>query len=97
MDAATWIAENWAAAGRQCHIDAVMQQVAEHKGCGTMGGSGKASCGSGAGQDDLPHRNLGEGQEPSLLQRRGASSLCAHACRRRAGLQHPMQLLQSQI
>ncbi len=30
-----------------------MQQVAEHKGCGTHGGSGKASCGSGAGQNDL--------------------------------------------
>jgi nitrogen fixation protein NifB len=35
-------------------IDAVMQQVAEHKGCGTSGGSGKASCGSGAGENDLP-------------------------------------------
>ncbi|TWB39171.1 nitrogen fixation protein NifB [Nitrospirillum pindoramense] len=35
-------------------IDAVMQQVAEHKGCGTQGGSGKASCGSAAGQGDLP-------------------------------------------
>lgn len=32
----------------------VLQQVAEHKGCGTSGGSGKASCGSGAGQNDLP-------------------------------------------
>jgi len=35
-------------------MDAVMQQVAEHKGCGTSGGSGKASCGSGAGENDLP-------------------------------------------
>jgi nitrogen fixation protein NifB len=35
-------------------IDEVMQQVAEHKGCGTEGGSGKASCGSGAGENDLP-------------------------------------------
>jgi nitrogen fixation protein NifB len=35
-------------------LDAVLQQVAEHKGCGTQGGSGKASCGSGAGQGDLP-------------------------------------------
>ena len=31
----------------------VMQQVAEQKGCGTKGGSGKASCGSAAGQSDL--------------------------------------------
>jgi nitrogen fixation protein NifB len=35
-------------------IDDVMQQMADHKGCGTKGGSGKASCGSGAGQGDLP-------------------------------------------
>ena len=32
---------------------AVMQQIAEVKGCGTKGGSGKASCGSGAGANDL--------------------------------------------
>ncbi len=31
-----------------------MQQTAEHKGCGTSGGAGKASCGSGAGANDLP-------------------------------------------
>lgn len=31
----------------------VMQTIAEHKGCGTAGGSGKASCGSSAGQGDL--------------------------------------------
>ncbi len=31
----------------------IMQRVAEHKGCGTHGASGKASCGSGAGQNDL--------------------------------------------
>jgi len=35
-------------------IDDIMQKVAEHKGCGTSGGSGKASCGSGAGENDLP-------------------------------------------
>ena len=35
-------------------MDEVMQQMAEHKGCGTSGGSGKASCGSGAGSGDLP-------------------------------------------
>jgi nitrogen fixation protein NifB len=34
--------------------DEIMQQIAEHKGCGTSGGSGKASCGSGAGESDLP-------------------------------------------
>jgi nitrogen fixation protein NifB len=35
-------------------LDQVMQKIAEHKGCGTHGGSGKASCGSGAGQGDMP-------------------------------------------
>ncbi len=35
-------------------IDDTMQQIAEHKGCGTKGGGGKASCGSSAGQGDLP-------------------------------------------
>jgi len=35
-------------------LDGVMQTIAEHKGCGTSGGSGKASCGSAAGQGDLP-------------------------------------------
>jgi nitrogen fixation protein NifB len=35
-------------------VDQIMQQVAEHKGCGTSGGSGKASCGTGAGENDLP-------------------------------------------
>ena len=34
-------------------LDDVLQKIAEHKGCGTSGGSGKASCGSGAGQGDL--------------------------------------------
>jgi nitrogen fixation protein NifB len=36
------------------NIEAVMQQVAEHKGCGTTGGSGKASCGSSDGPEDMP-------------------------------------------
>ena len=36
------------------NVDEIMQKVAEHKGCGTSGGSGKASCGSGAGENDLP-------------------------------------------
>jgi len=31
-----------------------MQQSADYKGCGTSGGAGKASCGSGAGANDLP-------------------------------------------
>ena len=35
-------------------LDEVLQKIAGHKGCGTSGGSGKASCGSGAGQGDLP-------------------------------------------
>jgi nitrogen fixation protein NifB len=33
--------------------ETLMQQIADHKGCGTSGGSGKASCGSAAGQGDL--------------------------------------------
>jgi len=35
-------------------LDQIMQQIAEHKGCGTSGASGKASCGSGAGSGDMP-------------------------------------------
>ena len=35
-------------------LDALMQKIAEHKGCGSSGGAGKASCGSAAGQGDLP-------------------------------------------
>jgi nitrogen fixation protein NifB len=35
-------------------LDEIMQKIAEHKGCGTSGGSGRASCGSGAGVNDLP-------------------------------------------
>src|SRR5258708_19959356 len=35
-------------------LDDLLQKTAEHKGCGTQGGSGKASCGSAAGQGDLP-------------------------------------------
>ncbi len=34
-------------------VDDIMQKIAEHKGCGTSGGSGKASCGTGAGENDL--------------------------------------------
>ena len=41
--------------------------------------------------------SVGKGQEPSLLQRGGASPLRAHARRGRARLQHPVQLLQPQI
>lgn len=35
-------------------LDQVMQQIATQKGCGSTGGSGKASCGSGATKNDLP-------------------------------------------
>ncbi|WP_174202156.1 nitrogenase cofactor biosynthesis protein NifB [Methyloceanibacter sp. wino2] len=35
-------------------MDDIMQKIAEHKGCGTSGGDGKASCGTGAGETDLP-------------------------------------------
>ncbi len=34
-------------------LDKVMQKMAERKGCGMSAGSGKASCGSAAGQGDL--------------------------------------------
>ena len=61
------------------------------------GGSGKASCGSGGGAGRSADRDLGEGEEPSLLQRGSPSSLCPHARGGGAGLQHPVQLLQSQI
>jgi nitrogen fixation protein NifB len=40
--------------GQAESIDDVMQKVAEHKGCGTSGGSGKASCGTAASENDLP-------------------------------------------
>jgi len=35
-------------------MDAIMQQIAEHKGCGTSSDAGKASCGSSAGSGDMP-------------------------------------------
>ncbi len=41
-------------AGSDVDIGETMQAIAEHKGCGASGGSGKASCGSQAGQGDLP-------------------------------------------
>ena len=34
-------------------VDQIMQQVAEHKGCGTSGEGGKASCGSSGGPEDM--------------------------------------------
>jgi nitrogen fixation protein NifB len=34
--------------------DELMQKMAEHKGCGTSSEGGKASCGSSAGQGDMP-------------------------------------------
>jgi len=40
--------------GQVAEVGEIMQAIAEHKGCGTTGGSGKASCGSSAGQGDLP-------------------------------------------
>src|SRR5450631_3614114 len=42
------------AAADSANVGEVMQAIAEHKGCGTSGGSGKASGGSAAGQGDLP-------------------------------------------
>ena len=35
--------------GSVADVGEIMQAIAEHKGCGTSGGSGKASCGSQAG------------------------------------------------
>lgn len=35
-------------------ISETMQVMVKHKGCGTIGGSGKASCGSQAGIANLP-------------------------------------------
>jgi nitrogen fixation protein NifB len=34
-------------------LDDVMQKIADHKGCGTSGGSGKSSCGTSDGPDDM--------------------------------------------
>lgn len=42
------------ASGGPASIEAVLQKIADHKGCGTQSGSAKASCGSSAGQGDLP-------------------------------------------
>jgi nitrogen fixation protein NifB len=41
-------------ASHQVKLDSVMRKIADNKGCGTTAGSGKSSCGSGAGQNDLP-------------------------------------------
>ena len=51
MDATT---QHGDAVGISDKLAEVMQAKAEHQGCGTSGGSGKASCGSSAGQGDLP-------------------------------------------
>ena len=48
------ITHHEAAAPESVDMEAIMQQVAEHKGCGSSGGSGKSSCGSSAGESDLP-------------------------------------------
>jgi nitrogen fixation protein NifB len=34
-------------------LDDIMQKIADHKGCGTTGGSGKSSCGTSDGPDDM--------------------------------------------
>jgi nitrogen fixation protein NifB len=34
-------------------LDDIMQKIADHKGCGTSGGSGKSSCGTSDGPDDM--------------------------------------------
>jgi nitrogen fixation protein NifB len=35
------------------HLGTLLEKVAEHKGCGTSGGSGKSSCGSSGGPADM--------------------------------------------
>lgn len=40
--------------GDTVNMDDIMQKVAEHKGCGTEGGNNAPSCGSSAGQGDMP-------------------------------------------
>jgi nitrogen fixation protein NifB len=40
-------------AGHTGELSDLLQEIADHKGCDTSGGSGKASCGSGAGASDL--------------------------------------------
>jgi nitrogen fixation protein NifB len=65
-------------------------------GCSSSGGAGKSSCGSSGGPRHA-RRDLGQGQEPPLLQRGSAPPLRPHARGRGAGLQHPVQLLQSQV
>jgi len=52
MHASTQVETSKAAA--PVALEAVMQEKAEAQGCGTSGGSGKASCGTAAGQGDLP-------------------------------------------
>ncbi len=42
-----------ASEGSTKSLDEALQKIAESKGCNTQGASGKASCGSGAGQGDL--------------------------------------------
>ena len=34
-------------------LEALLEKVAEHKGCGTSGGAGKSSCGSSGGPEDM--------------------------------------------
>ncbi|MDO9006645.1 MAG: hypothetical protein Q7U80_00335, partial [Thiobacillus sp.] len=34
-------------------LDQVLQQIAEHKGCGTSSEGGKASCGSSTAPEDM--------------------------------------------
>jgi len=48
------LAQHEITSGNAVDVGEIMQAIAEHKGCGTSGGSGKASCGSAAGQGDLP-------------------------------------------
>ena len=40
-------------------LDDLLQKIADHKGCGTSGGSGKASCGTSAGPADMARRTYG--------------------------------------
>ena len=78
-------------------MDRLMQTVAEHKGCGTSGGGGKASCGSGAGQGDMPPEIWEKVKNHPCYSEEAHHHYRAHACGGGAGLQHPVQLLQPQV
>ena len=67
------------------------QPVPEASGCTT------SSCGSSDGPHDMAPAVWEKIKDHPCFSGRGAPLFRAHACRRRAGLQYSVQLLQSQI